>query len=59
MRQAGQILQGLRCSQREDLESNPKVGLGSFCVVLSRALTTCFEEAMLVLISFLQNTPFS
>ena len=49
MKQVGQILQGLRCSQGEDLERNAKVGLGSFCVVLSRALTTCFEEAMLAL----------
>lgn len=56
MKQAGQILQGLRCSQGEDLESNAKVGLGSFCVVLSSALTTCFEEVVLALRSFLQYT---
>lgn len=56
MKQAGQILQGLRCSQGEDLESNAKVGLGSFCVVLSSALTTCFEKVVLALRSFLQYT---
>lgn len=56
MKQAWPDPAGPRCSQGEDLESNAKVGLGKLLCGFGRALTTCFEEAVLSLRSFLQYT---